>query len=130
MKARDGVYTLATFPIEGNAMGRMRGAMLDGEMKTIGELSSNGLFWAFNGASGLPDEPFLVAGRRETIRIKIINSTSFPHAMRLHGSISAKSGRTTLKARCAIRFCLFLTKSLKLPSSPTTPATGYSTVTC
>ena len=71
--------------MEGGAMGSMRGAMLDGEMKTMGELTSNGLFWAFNGVAGLPDEPLLVAERGETVRIKIINNTSFPHAMHLHG---------------------------------------------
>lgn len=71
--------------MEGGAMGRMQGAMLNGEMKTMGELVSNDLFWAFNGVAGLPDEPLLTAKLGETIRIKIINDTSFPHAMHLHG---------------------------------------------
>lgn len=71
--------------MEGGAMGRMRGAMLNGEMKTMGELMSNDLFWAFNGVAGLPDEPLLTANLGETVRIKIINDTSFPHAMHLHG---------------------------------------------
>jgi len=66
-------------------MGRMRGAMLNGEMKTMGELMSNDLFWAFNGVAGLPDEPLITARLGETVRIKIINDTSFPHAMHLHG---------------------------------------------
>ncbi len=71
--------------MEGGAMGGMRGALIDGEMKTAGELMNNNLFWAFNGVAGLPEKPLLTAKRGETIRIKIINDTSFPHAMHLHG---------------------------------------------
>lgn len=71
--------------MEGGAMGRMRGAVLDGETKTMAELVENDIFWAFNGVAGLPKEPLLIAERGETVRIKIINDTSFPHAMHLHG---------------------------------------------
>ncbi|MGE4610015.1 MAG: multicopper oxidase family protein [Paracoccaceae bacterium] len=71
--------------MEGGAMGRMRSAKLDGETKTMGELVESNLFWALNGVAGLPKEPLLTAERGETIRIKIINDTSFPHAMHLHG---------------------------------------------
>ena len=46
---------------------------------------SNDLFWAFNGVAGLPDEALLTAKLGEIVRIKIINDTSFPHAMHLHG---------------------------------------------
>ena len=66
-------------------MGRMRGAMLNGSMRDMRELVSNDMFWAFNGVAGLPEEPLLTAERGETVRIKIINDTSFPHAMHLHG---------------------------------------------
>ncbi len=71
--------------MEGGAMGRMRGAMLNGSMRDMRELVSNNMFWAFNGVAGLPEEPLLTAERGETVRIKIINDTSFPHAMHLHG---------------------------------------------
>ena len=71
--------------MEGGAMGRMRGAMLNGSMRDMRELVSNDMFWAFNGVAGLPEEPLLTAERGETVRIKIINDTSFPHAMHLHG---------------------------------------------
>ncbi len=71
--------------MEGGAMGRMQGAMLDGQMKTMQELVENDLFWAFNGTAGMPKEPLLTAKLGETVRIKIINDTSFPHAMHLHG---------------------------------------------
>ncbi len=71
--------------MEGGAMGQMRGAVMNGEAKTMGELAENGMFWALNGVAGLPDEPLLTAERGETIRIKIINDTGFPHAMHLHG---------------------------------------------
>lgn len=82
-------------------MGRMRGAIMDGEMKTMGELVSNDLFWAFNGVAGLPEKPLLTAQRGETIRMNIINDTSFPHAMHLHGfhfrKIEADGGQGPLR---------------------------------
>ena len=37
--------------MEGGGMGCMRGAMVDGEMKTMGDLVANDLFWAFSGVA-------------------------------------------------------------------------------
>ncbi|OUS06261.1 copper oxidase [Rhodobacterales bacterium 52_120_T64] len=71
--------------MEGGAMGRMREAMMAGKMQSMSQLSSKGQFWAFNGAVGLPDVPLLEAEKGETIIIRIINDTAFPHAMHLHG---------------------------------------------
>ncbi|SMX23592.1 multicopper oxidase family protein [Boseongicola aestuarii] len=41
--------------------------------------------WAFNGVSGLKSAPFAKIKRGETAIIEIINDTSFPHGIHLHG---------------------------------------------
>ena len=41
--------------------------------------------WAFNGVSGLPDAPFATFRRGETVVMDVINDTSFPHGIHLHG---------------------------------------------
>ena len=75
----------ATLRMEGGAMGGMREAMLDGRTATLRELVAAGRVWAFNGLAGMPEEPFLSAGRGETLRVVMHNDTAWPHAMHLHG---------------------------------------------
>lgn len=41
--------------------------------------------WAFNDVSGLKDTPFATFKRGETAFIDLINDTSFPHGIHLHG---------------------------------------------
>ena len=41
--------------------------------------------WAFNGISGMPKEPFFRANSGETIELKLINETAWPHSIHLHG---------------------------------------------
>ena len=41
--------------------------------------------WAFNNVSDLHDDPFGSFERGETVRITMINDTSFPHSIHLHG---------------------------------------------
>ena len=41
--------------------------------------------WAFNGIAGMAEKPFFSASRGETIKIKMINETMWPHAIHLHG---------------------------------------------
>lgn len=71
--------------MEGGAMGQMREAVMDGEVRDTRSLASEGQFWALNGVAGLPKTPLLVAERGETIIVRIINDTVFAHAMHLHG---------------------------------------------
>lgn len=72
--------------MEGGAMGGMRGAMMDGTMTPMMELARSGQFWSFNGAVGnMHGEPLAELSRGETIRLKIVNNTAFPHAIHLHG---------------------------------------------
>lgn len=72
--------------MEGGAMGGMRAARLGGEVQPMGTLVEAGMFWAFNGAVGTMDGPPLAElSLGESVRLKIINDTVFPHAMHLHG---------------------------------------------
>jgi FtsP/CotA-like multicopper oxidase with cupredoxin domain len=72
--------------MEGGAMGGLRGARLDGEMQSMNALVAENKFWAFNGAIGtMEDPPLAELSRGETVRLKIVNDTAFPHAMHLHG---------------------------------------------
>jgi FtsP/CotA-like multicopper oxidase with cupredoxin domain len=72
--------------MEGGAMGGMRGAMMGGQMSSMREMMQAGNFWAFNGAvGGMDGSPLADLSLGETVRLKITNNTSFPHAMHLHG---------------------------------------------
>ena len=72
--------------MEGGAMGGMRGAMMGGRMSSMRDMMQAGQFWAFNGSvGGMDGSPLASLSRGETVRIKITNDTSFPHAMHLHG---------------------------------------------
>tara|TARA_R110000787_G_scaffold185774_2_gene297380 strand:- start:983 stop:2308 length:1326 start_codon:yes stop_codon:yes gene_type:complete len=82
----------ATLRMEGGAMGGMRGAMIDGRMMGMRALVDTGKVWAFNGLADMPDTPLIAASAGETIRIKMINDTAWPHAMHLHGHHFRKIG--------------------------------------
>ncbi len=41
--------------------------------------------WSFNGVSGLTDVPWQTFQRGQTVRITLVNDTSFPHGIHLHG---------------------------------------------
>ncbi len=71
--------------MEGGAMGRMRGAMMGGQMTGMREMAAAGKAWAFNGMADMPDKPLIEAAKGETVRLTMRNDTSWPHAMHLHG---------------------------------------------
>ena len=72
--------------MEGGAMGGMRGAMMGGRMSSMRDMMQSGNFWAFNGAvGGMDGSPLARISRGETVVLKIVNDTAFPHAMHLHG---------------------------------------------
>ena len=71
--------------MEGGAMGRMRGALMGGRMMGMRELVSNGRVWAFNGVAGDMETPLATLKRGETVVVEMVNDTTFPHAMHLHG---------------------------------------------
>ena len=60
---------------------RFKGEEIDGR-----ELArTHRQLWAFNGQAGMTDEPLFVAKKGETISMKLINETAWPHAIHLHG---------------------------------------------
>ena len=71
--------------MEGGAMGGMRGAMMGGAMMEPRALAERGMVWAFNGMAGMPDAPFAEVPRGTPVRIALVNDTSWPHGMHLHG---------------------------------------------
>ena len=74
-----------TLTMEGGAMGRLRAATFEGERLAFRDLAARGQVWAFNGTAGRTDAPLVEAAPGETLRIRIVNDTVFPHAMHLHG---------------------------------------------
>lgn len=71
--------------MEGGAMGRMGYATYQGRRQPLRELAGQGMIWAFNGVVGRTGTPLLEAKRGRTVVINMINDTSWPHAMHLHG---------------------------------------------
>lgn len=69
----------------GGAMGRLQSAKFNGERRTFRQLAEANQFWAFNDVIGMTDEPLANLARDEPVRLEIVNDTSFPHAMHLHG---------------------------------------------
>jgi FtsP/CotA-like multicopper oxidase with cupredoxin domain len=49
------------------------------------ELAQRGKAWAFNGRADFPDAPLLTASLGETVILRLVNETAWPHAMHLHG---------------------------------------------
>ncbi len=69
----------------GGAMGGLRQANYKGETLSMRELVQRGQVWAFNGIAGRPDEPLFRARLGQTVRIRMVNDTAWPHAIHLHG---------------------------------------------
>ena len=69
----------------GGAMGRMTSAVFEGQERDIRDLVRAGMVWAFNGVAGLPPDPLTTLSLGESVRIRIVNDTGWPHAMHLHG---------------------------------------------
>ncbi|MDE4176095.1 multicopper oxidase family protein [Phaeobacter sp. PT47_59] len=74
-----------TLRMEGGAMGGMQSAQWQGKAQGMRALAQAGQFWAFNGVVGRPDKPLVRASLGQTVKIAMVNDTSFPHAMHLHG---------------------------------------------
>lgn len=71
--------------MEGGAMGRLRQAAWNGQVRDAAALARENQFWAFNGTVGLTDTPLARIDRGRSARVEIVNNTAFPHAMHLHG---------------------------------------------
>ncbi len=75
----------ATLRMQGGMMGTMAEAVLDGKTLDARALAQRRFFWALNGVAGMPDEPFLDLARGESVRLRLVNDTRWPHGMHLHG---------------------------------------------
>ena len=75
----------ATLRMEGGAMGGLREATMGGRTVPMRELARAGRLWALNGEVEMPEEPLFSANRGETVRVRIVNDTGWPHGMHLHG---------------------------------------------
>ncbi len=75
-----------TLDMTGGAMGGMRSAIYKGREMDLRELAAkHNLIWAFNGVAGMPDKPFFSVRKGQTVVVKMLNNTAWPHAMHFHG---------------------------------------------
>lgn len=70
----------------GGAMGHVSEIKYKGKAYSMRELvQEHGMVWAFNGSAGMGEEPLFSARMGETIGVKMVNDTRWPHAMHFHG---------------------------------------------
>lgn len=70
----------------GGAMGTLERATYKGKDFALRELArQHGQVWAMNGVAGMAKTPLFSARRGQTVRIRMVNETRWPHAMHLHG---------------------------------------------
>jgi len=70
----------------GGAMRFLTSATFKGQVLSGRELATrHRQVWAFNGIAGMAKEPLFKANNGETIRMKLINETVWPHSIHVHG---------------------------------------------
>ena len=69
----------------GGAMGGLREALYRGERLSMKELVQRGQVWAFNGVAGRAEEPLFRARLGQSVRVRMVNDTAWPHAIHVHG---------------------------------------------
>lgn len=69
-------------PSPGDATQHLTLTMMGGAM---GGRHGGENIWAFNNVSDMPEDPFGLFKRGETVRMTLVNDTSFPHGIHLHG---------------------------------------------
>ncbi len=120
--AKDYEITLA-----GGAMGGLRRAMMDGKWMNLRDIARQGFVWALNDIVGnkLDMPPLIDVPLGTSINLTIDNRSAFPHPMHLHGhhiKLLSINNHPLPQPHCPNKKC-------NSPSSPTTPANGYSTAT-
>jgi len=91
-----------TLDMTGGAMGGMAKAIYKGKEMPIGELvDKHNMIWALNGVAGMPEKPLFLAKKGQTIEVRMLNNTAFPHVMHFHGHhvLEVKRVRQTRKGR-------------------------------
>ena len=70
----------------GGAMSQVEQIKHKGKSYPIRELvREKGMVWAFNGTAGMADDPLFSAKLGESIGVRMVNDTRWPHAMHFHG---------------------------------------------
>ena len=70
----------------GGAMSWFETARYKGKTIGVRELvRKHGKAWAFNGIVGMPEQPLAKVDRGQTIKVRLVNQTAWPHAMHFHG---------------------------------------------
>jgi FtsP/CotA-like multicopper oxidase with cupredoxin domain len=83
----------------GGMMGSLAGATVDGRPLSIREMFNQGLAWTLNGTAAGEShahEPLFAARLGESIVLELVNDTSWPHPMHLHGhlfQVHSRNGR-------------------------------------
>ncbi|MDJ0930567.1 multicopper oxidase domain-containing protein [Breoghania sp.] len=75
----------ARLSMTGGMMGKMGRVHLRDDGLSSRQAMREGYFWAFNGRVDVPEDPLLSVGVGETAVVEMVNDTSWPHAMHLHG---------------------------------------------
>ena len=79
-------YTEHALLMSGGAMRFLTKAYFDGKELDGRSLARNHQqTWAFNMQAGMSEKPFFTAQKGETIRLKLVNETGWPHAIHIHG---------------------------------------------
>ena len=79
----------------GGAMGQADKITYKGTSYDIRALvRKHGLVWAFNKNAGMPEAPLFTARHGETIAVRMVNDTRWPHAMHFHGHHFRESDKT------------------------------------
>jgi FtsP/CotA-like multicopper oxidase with cupredoxin domain len=89
----------------GGAMGGMAKAIYKGKELPNGDLvDKHNMIWALNGVAGMPEKPLFSAKKGQTIEVRMLNNTAFPHVMHFHGHhvLEVKRIRQTRKGRKTI----------------------------
>ena len=71
--------------MEGGAMGQMKSATFEGKEHTTRELVQKGMVWSFNGVAAKTNTPLLTIKKDDTVRLRLVNNTAWPHGIHLHG---------------------------------------------
>lgn len=70
----------------GGAMGQADKITYKGKSYDLRQIArEHGLVWAFNGNAGMPEAPLFSAKLGESIAVRMVNDTRWPHAMHFHG---------------------------------------------
>ncbi len=72
--------------MSGGAMGQAEKITFKGKTYDLRQLvREHGQVWAFNGNAGMPKLPLFSAKQGESIAVRMVNETRWPHAMHFHG---------------------------------------------